>query len=293
MTNTLEVQIALNAAPDTILRAWTERLADWFAEYADVAVPEKRYDFWGRFTPGNPDRDAGRHPLLGYEAGKSLSFGWRWDDEDAMIEVAIHPREAQQMVVLKQQGSVPEDFWMLSLENLRRHLDGNPPVRCDFSQSMLGDVIHTVEIDASPETVYDLLIKPDQLNRWIASNAIVEPKVGGVYDYGWPENSSTAKILELVPNERLVIDIPQMSTVMTWTLEGSGGKTRLTLVHSGFAPDTDNSGIYTGWLNFMSWIKSISEYGDGWQPAIVRVSPEMLAYYADSVAKGQASLIDG
>ena len=35
----------------------------------------------------------------------------------------------------------------------------------------------------------------------------------------------------------------------------------LTLVHSGFAPETDNSGLYKGWLNFMSWLKSMVEIG--------------------------------
>src|ERR1700693_2512626 len=68
------------------------------------------------------------------------------------------------------------------------------------------------------------------------------------------------KILELVPNQRLALmddDNPEAEShnVLTWTLEGGQGRTRLTLVHSGFAPDTDNSGIDTGWLKFMKSIK--------------------------------------
>jgi hypothetical protein len=94
----------------------------------------------------------------------------------------VVPREDQQIVVVRQEQPAYEDFWFLSLENLRRHLDGKPPVRCDYSQSMLGDIHHTIEIDAPPEAVYETLIKPEQLNRWIASNASVEPQIGGNYD---------------------------------------------------------------------------------------------------------------
>ena len=53
----------------------------------------------------------------------------------------------------------------------------------------------------------------------------------------------------------------ETETVVTWTLEELDGKTRLTLVHSGFAPDQPTGGLDAGWLNFMSWIKSLVEYG--------------------------------
>jgi len=152
-----------------------------------------------------------------------------------------------------------EDFWFLSLENLRRHLDGKAPVRCDFSRSMLGDIHHSIEIDAPPDRVFDILIQPEQLQRWIASQATVEPHVGGRYDLGWGSVASL-RILELVPGEHLRLDWSdeQRQTILDWMLEESGGKTRLTLVHSGFAPDQD-TGVVNGWLNFMSWIKSIAE----------------------------------
>src|SRR5258706_587200 len=53
------------------------RLAAWFAEHADIALPKEQYDFWGRFPPGAPNRDAGRHPLLTAQASNALSYGWR------------------------------------------------------------------------------------------------------------------------------------------------------------------------------------------------------------------------
>src|SRR5262249_42401224 len=161
---------------------------------------------------------------------------------ETSVDIAIHPRGDGQTVIVQHEGVkhshdigffTQEDFWFLSLENLRRHLDGKPPVRCDFSQPMVGDIHHTLEINAPREAVFDALIKPEQLERWIASHATVEPKPGGVYDLGWGNNTSALKILEITPNETLRLSWPEGGdeTIVTWTLEESGGKTRLTLVH--------------------------------------------------------------
>lgn len=293
MTDTLQLQIALNAAPDAIFRAWTEGLPAWFAEYADVSLSDNRYDFWGRYTPETPDHEQGRHRLTEHRDSKALTYLWTVGGEERTVSLEIQPRGDQHVAIVQVSPHTLEDFWFLSLENLRRHLDGKAPVRCDYSQSMLGDVHQDIEIDASRESVYETLIKPDQLERWIASTATVEPHVGGAYDFGWGGTGAMPmKIIEIVPNERLKVSSMQdgREMLLTWTLAESNGKTRLTLVHSGFAAD-ENSGLTTGWINFMSWIKSINEYGDDWQPTIVRLKPEMLSYYPGSIGKGQAVLI--
>lgn len=293
MSDTLEMQIALKSTPEAILRAWTDDLPAWFSEHADVALAEKRYDFWGRYTPETPDRESGRHPLVSHDEGKRLTFRWYLDKEERTIQIDVQPRADQQILSIQVTKPAYEDFWFLTLENLRRHLDGKAPVRCDYSQSMLGDIHHTIEIDAPREAVFETLINPQQLERWIASHATVEPRVGGTYDWGWGGTGAYAlKILEIVPNETLKATNVEngLETILTWTLAESNGKTHLTMVHSGFAPD-QNSGMTTGWLNFMSWIKSLNEYGDDWNPAIVRLAPEMISFYPGSIGKGQAVLM--
>lgn len=290
MNDPLHLQIALDADPAAILDAWTRDLAAWFAEHSDVSIADQRYDFWGRYTPGTPDRQAGRHPLLSHTPNEGFAFGWQFGEnaEAGRVDISVHPRDGQQVVVVKQQNaSVPEDFWFLSLENLRRHLTGKTAVRCDFTVSPLGDIHQQVDIDASPEQVFGALIEPRQLERWIASRASVETHVGGSYDIGW---GNPWKVLELVPNERLTLMEESSKSVITWTLEGSEGKTRLMLVHSGFAPDIE-TGLYTGWLTFMSSIKALVEVGESWEPPIKRVDPEMLWMYNASVGRRQGELV--
>jgi uncharacterized protein YndB with AHSA1/START domain len=295
------VQIKLKSKPESVFRALTDSaaLASWFAEFAEVSLDSKRYDFWGRFTPETPTKEAGHHPILDYEAGKKLKYQWNLAKTDTIADVLLETRGQYTLVIIKQDAVTPntdyskytvEDFWFLSLENLRRHLDAKAPVRCDFSMSMKGDIQHTLEIDGTPEAVFDALIKPEQIQRWIASHATVEPVAGGRYEIGW-EHGGPSKILELVPNQKLSTLWPgEQDTVVTWTLEESAGKTRLTIVHSGFAPDQDTGGLKVGWLNFMSFIKSLVEYGADWQPPIIKIPAGFGWLYPASISAEQSEL---
>jgi uncharacterized protein YndB with AHSA1/START domain len=177
---------------------------------------------------------------------------------------------------------------------LRRHLEGRSVVaRMDFTKPMVGDIHHEVTINAPADQVFDVLINPEQMDRWIANGAEVEPEPGGVYSVGWVG----MKILEIVPNKKLAVvstdETPGAGqTVLTWTLDENGGKTRLTLVHSGFAPDYNNSGMNIGWLAFMNYVTSIAEEDPTWQPPLPLVKADMLAFYPKSMATRQEEIIE-
>lgn len=294
---TLRLQIALDATPQAVYEALTtsEALGTWFAEHAEVSLEEKHYVFWGRYTPDNPDREQGLHVILEAEANKRLVYSWQVWKSDTTVEFTLHERGEKTLLAVQHKDIVKgfDDFWFLALENLRRYLDKRPVDRfCDFSAPMLGDVHYDIEIAGSAEAVFRALIQPDQMERWIASKATVDAKVGGIYDYGWT-GFGPMKIVELEPGQKLAVESPEgsESTIMTWTLEESGGKTRLTLVHSGFASDKDNTGIFMGWLNFMNWIRSIVEYGERWLPPLPQVAEAYLPYYAASIGSRQDELI--
>lgn len=301
MADSLHIQLAVPAAPSTIFHAWTDTgsLMAWFAESADVQLDQQRFGYWGRYTPGCPSRAQGYHRLTAVESGHLLRWTWNVAGHASEVAVTLAPRNDGTLVVVRHVIptdhviAVPnvEDFWFLSLENLRRHLDGRSDVvRCDFSAIRGGDIGHSVLIDGSRDEVFGALMRPEQLERWIASRATVEPMVGGRYELGW-EQGGPVKILELVPNERLATTWPaEIETVVTWTLEDSGGKTRLTLVHSGFAPDQPTGGLDAGWLNFLSWIKSLVEYGPAWRPPLIAVPAPMRSYYAGSIGAAQHEL---
>jgi len=67
------------------------------------------------------------------------------------------------------------------------------------------------------------------------------------------------KILELVPNEKLVLDWPDWrgdtsvaGQRITCQLEAEGAGTRLTFAHSGFDRTADISDYPFGWVSFMA-----------------------------------------
>lgn len=306
----VRMQLRLNAPTERVWQALTDphALQTWFCEHADCAPSEGRYDFWGRYTPEAPDREAGRHPVTRADLASRLSFDWRLKGAATGATFSLLAQEGERSVLTLRQVAQPEteatqtywleDFWFLSLENFRRYLDGKAcDARVDFTNPMKGDIHHSIDIDAPPSRVFAVLTDPAEVNRWIATNASIDLQPGGTYDLGWGEGTAS-KIVDIVPDQRLALESRQgyspetmRDTVMTWTLEESGGKTRLTFVHSGFAADDDSSGMYTGWMSFLNKVRSLSEYGAGWQPPIPVITPDAVAYSA-AVHAGQAEIVD-
>lgn len=286
MPNEIELQLTIDASPREVYRALTEgdQLEQWFAEYADVSIDNGLYGFWGRLTPENPDRPQGRHKLLEAVPDERLRFEWLLRGEQTEVIVNLSEQGTGTRIRLEHFG-IPTirpgqyavtDFWSLSMDNLRAWVERKQVgLQCDFGEVKLGDVRLEVNIEASPEEVFSTLIDPEKMSKYIANDPVVEPEVGGRYDYGW--GSGPIKILELKPNQRLAHswqfeseDEPE--TIVTWTLEGSGGKTRLTLVHSGFAPERPMEDYRVGWLHYLQRIKFFSELGDAWERPELRSS---------------------
>ncbi len=65
MSKPIHLQLTLHASPSDVFHALTDEtaLTTWFAENAAISLEEKRYDFWGRFTPETPTQEQGRHNL--------------------------------------------------------------------------------------------------------------------------------------------------------------------------------------------------------------------------------------
>lgn len=295
-----QLQVTITADPAAVYNALTsaDALATWFAEYAAVDLPARRYDFWGRYTPETPDRAQGHHEIIAAEQDRRLRFTWRIDGATTEVEYCLHPRPGATILTVTHTGCgrdtsapcAPEDFWFLVLENLRRYVEGRLIyARFDFhTLNNKGDIRHAIEIDAPANVVFAKLIEPAELNRWIAHNAAVEPHVGGTLDLGWGEGFA-AKILEIDPPNKLVYGRTG-SLVVTWTLEGSGGKTRLCILHSGFDPDSI-PGERLGWLNFITWIGSMAEVGPAWQSPLCLVNKEYAMFYSRSLNDRQRELL--
>jgi len=281
---TLRIQVKIRASLEAIYQALTtpSALTAWLAESAEVDLGAGKFLFWGKYTPANPSQNSSHMTLIDHKVDRLLKFTWKIADNPTTVTIKLRAfdNETTALTVIQERGSqlhhqehtyTLEDFWFLHLENLRRYLDGKPSeARVDFSQPMNGNIRHVLDSTATPEQIYDVLTNPRLVERWIASEANVDLKKGGDYDLGWGVDG--IKIVDFDENRKFSISWSEGEddlTTVTWQLEASHGKTHITFTHSGFDDDHRNDGIWTGWMNFLNWIRSVAEYGIEWQPPAI------------------------
>jgi len=64
-------------------------------------------------------------------------------------------------------------------------LNGSGPLFCDYSTVHNEKAAVTAQINRPAKEVFTGLIDPQQLERYMADKATVEPRPGGKYDFGW------------------------------------------------------------------------------------------------------------
>jgi uncharacterized protein YndB with AHSA1/START domain len=121
-------------------------------------------------------------------------------------------------------------------------------------------IVHERQIDASPETVFAFFTDPEKITRWLADEATLDPRPGGICkqthigEQG-RRYAMRGEFVEVRPPSRVVFtwgfqneDMatrPGTSTVEV-TLEPRDGGTWLRLVHRDVA-ESDRGGHDAGW----------------------------------------------
>jgi uncharacterized protein YndB with AHSA1/START domain len=133
----------------------------------------------------------------------------------------------------------------------------------------------TIEIDAPVHVVFKALTDTNELTKWWPDIGTFDPKVGGKFHFtflaerhtempGGKDHRLDGEVLEFDRNKKLVYTfVPDMDykpdgvrpkpTVVTWSLESVGqNKTRVTLIHSGFAAGMEKhfQDVSSGWAFF-------------------------------------------
>jgi uncharacterized protein YndB with AHSA1/START domain len=283
-----EASFALPASRTRAFAALVEpaALTRWFA--SDVEVEPRAggaYRFWGRHSYGVPSYEAATQHITRIEPPRLLAYTWPLHGRDGVVTLALEEAQSKDAaasttlrVTHALDGALPiprgaelvDDLWRLQIGNLMTFLS-RPGDVClpDFTDPR-PEVRASILIDAPRERVFAALLDPATLNRWIAASASVEPRAGGRYSYGWQYELSgrqvqggPTRIIELVPNEKLVTDWPDWRgdpnvphTTVTWLLASEGRRTRVTVIHGTF-PRTADIGDYPfGWSEFLRQLRS-------------------------------------
>lgn len=266
-----EPDLRLRAVVPAPLKVTYEALTDpaalrvWLAEHADVDLPGK-YEFWGRYTPDG----AQPHQRVLHVDERTIRFAWTLDGVETTTHIEVAEDEDGTLVTLSQsdlpsfadvladkagaRGALPT-FWSLAIANLADYLAGRELTpKCDFTSSELHA---SVVIDAAPDKVFDSMIQPEVFRKWFGANVDIEPYVGGRFAMGGFElDPGGAKFVEFEPGRKAALRFADGETT-SWELEGSDGKTRLTMVHSGFDPANPP---YPGWAGWLGGIAGLRHY---------------------------------
>ena len=285
---TYEYAYPIHAPAGRIFAALTDsdELTTWFAEHARVE-PEVggRFDFWGRRTLGTPAEEQAGGAIVAFEPGRLLAFTWTVHGVASKVTIQLSPDEADGAgapatnVAIRHDlddvfdhprpKEMVDDWWRLNLGNLMAHTAGQGEVLVVDFEDPSPEIRLSMDMDAPPAKVFRALTDPEALNQWMAQGAEVDLREGGRYDLGFtPEgyDGPSMRILELVPNEKLVISwpdwrgdtsVPEQS--VSWLLEPSGDGTRVTVIHSGFVRTVDLSDYPFGWGYFLGRLKPVAE----------------------------------
>jgi len=140
-----------------------------------------------------------------------------------------------------------------------------------------------IEIDASPEAVWEALSSAEGLKRWFGLDARVRPGQGGSIWLSWGEGAdweSPIEIWEPGRHLRTVDEVPGKDgapparVAVDYLIETREGRTLVRLVHSGMAADSWDDEIDTlnaGWNAFLIHLRHSLEAHPG--------QPRQLAHF--------------
>lgn len=276
MTEPMTQRARIPASLKTVHHALTDavELRVWLTEHAEVELPH-RYEFWGRYTP---EGDAPHQRLLHVDE-RSLRFAWLLGGEETTTGFTLAEEEGTEATRLTLTQThwdfadaisganirgVLQTWWSLGIANLAAHLEGRPLLpKVDFTANV-PELRAELLIDAPMPAVYTSLTNSEQASTWFGYPIGIEPWIGGRYAMGGFESGNAARIVDLEPGRKLSVDWGPVG-IGTWELAESGGRTRLTVVQSGFDESHPPYGAWGGILGGVAELRRYHEVPD-WQP---------------------------
>jgi uncharacterized protein YndB with AHSA1/START domain len=131
-------------------------------------------------------------------------------------------------------------------------------------------VVCEVTVDATPETIFELISDPAKIIRWMGASAKLEPQAGGVFAVDINKEAlMRGEILEVEPNRRVVFSFgwegqgpiaPGSSTVEI-DLIAEGKATLVRLTHTGL-PAEERANHAEGWNHYLARLAIVAVGGD-------------------------------
>ena len=136
---------------------------------------------------------------------------------------------------------------------------------------MTADILHGVEIEADPATVYLAITTQEGEAAFWTRDSEVAPEQGSVARFGFPESPVDLKMrVDALEADRLVEwscegDFPNWAgTKVSWSLEPKDGGTTVLFRHGGWAkdyPEPQWASVNFVWGQVLAHLKAYAETG--------------------------------
>lgn len=132
-----------------------------------------------------------------------------------------------------------------------------------------------LQIEASPETVWEFLVDPQKMVRWMGLEASLDARPGGAYRCEViPGHTAAGEVVAVEPPHRLVFSwgwepgadgpaaVPPGTSTVEITLEPRDGGTRLSFVHRDFPGAEEVAKHEVGWDHYLERLAVAGAGGD-------------------------------
>jgi uncharacterized protein YndB with AHSA1/START domain len=136
-------------------------------------------------------------------------------------------------------------------------------------------VERTISIAASPETVWEFLVDPKKLARWMGTDVELDPRPGGVYrNVVLPGHIARGEFVELDAPHRLVFTwgwersgdeppaVPAGSSTIEVELTSEGKGTSVRFLHRDLPSAEAVESHAHGWDHYLSRLEAVAGGGD-------------------------------
>ena len=132
-----------------------------------------------------------------------------------------------------------------------------------------------LQIDASPETVWEFLVDPEKAQRWMGTSVAIEAQPGGAYRCAVvPGHTARGEVVEVDPPRRLVFTwgwepdgdgpnlVPPGTSTVEIELEPEGEGTRLRFTHRDLPSAESATRHEHGWDHYLARLTVAASGGD-------------------------------
>jgi uncharacterized protein YndB with AHSA1/START domain len=131
------------------------------------------------------------------------------------------------------------------------------------------DIVHSVDIEATPERLYDAITTQLGLAGWWTPQVKAEPKVGALNEFHFVDTTLKFRVDRLEPDHHVSwssVQVPSdwEGTQVTFDITPEGNTVNLRFSHIGFASTGGSFGVTSySWAQYLRSIKLLLETGEG------------------------------